>query len=319
MVACLAVADSAYAYSQFTADGGTRLHWTPARVRWMVTDRGAPGVTQSQLQAALARAFQTWQDVPTASVAFEFAGFTSADPGEDDNLSVVGFQDHPELERVLGATSFVFDEDTGELVEADIYFNSQFEWSTAASGDASRFDLESVALHEIGHFLGLGHSGIGETEMRPDGGRRVLGSAAVMFPIALGRGSIADRMLQPDDIAGVSDLYPDGNFTATTGGVHGRVRHGTAGARGAHVIAFDLRTQVLVGGFATGAGGEFQILGLKPGAYVLRVEPLDDADVESFFSSENIDVDFQVTYYQRVVAVPAGGVGPAVDVAVRPK
>jgi len=319
IVACLAVADSAHAYSQFTSGGGTRLHWGSARVRWTVTDRAAPGVTPAQLQAALARAFKTWEDVPTASVTFEFAGFTSADPGEDDNVSVLGFQDHAELERVLGATSFVFDEVTGEIVEADIYFNTQFEWSTAASGDASRFDLESVAVHEIGHLVGLGHSAIGETEVMPQGGRRVLGSAAVMFPISLGRGSIADRTLQPDDIAGVSDLYPAAGFDSSTGGVRGRVRKGGAPVIGAHIIAFNPRTGALVGGFALGADGDFQILGLAPGPYVLRVEPLDDADIDSFFDLPNVDIDFLVTYHPRLVAAPSGGVGDRADITVRSK
>ena len=87
---------------------------------------------------------------------------------------------------MLGATSFVVDTLTGEIVESDVFFNSIFTWSTAAAGDASRFDLQSVATHEIGHFVGLGHSAIGETEIRPDGGRRVLASGAVMFPDLVG-------------------------------------------------------------------------------------------------------------------------------------
>jgi hypothetical protein len=37
-----------------------------------------------------------------------------------------------------------------------------------------------------------------------------------MFPISLGRGCHKDRTLQPDDIAGVSDLYPAGGFRETT-------------------------------------------------------------------------------------------------------
>ena len=97
-------------------------------------------------------------------------------------------------------------------LESDIFFNSAFPWSVAPAGEAGRFDLESIALHEIGHFSGLGHSALGETELREGGGRRVLAAEAVMFPIAFTSGSIAARTLKADDIAGISDLYPDGGL-----------------------------------------------------------------------------------------------------------
>jgi hypothetical protein len=266
------------------------------------------------------RAFTTWEEVPSASIAFQFVGFTAAPPFEDDGLSVVGFEAHPEMERVLGATTFVVDMVTGEIVESDIFFNSAFDWSTASAGDVTRFDLESVAVHEVGHFLGLAHSALGETEPRmDDGGRRVLGSAAVMFPISLGRGAVVDRDLTPDDIAGVSDLYPDGDFRARTGAARGRVRLGGRGVLGAHVVAFNLQTGSLTGGFSVGADGEFEIAGLTPGAHVIRVEPLDDADIDSFFSGHGVEIDFQVTYHTRLFVAPAGGVGERFDVTVRPK
>lgn len=320
LVIVAAVGARAQAYSHFgTGVGTVRVHWDPPLVRWFATNRGVPGVTANEFQAALQRAFQTWQDVPTATLEFSFAGLTSLEPFEDDDLSVVGFQAHPEMDRVLGATTFVYDETNGELIEADIFFNSAFEWSTAAGGDPNRFDLESVAVHEIGHFLGLGHSAIGETEFRPEGGRRVLGSGAVMFPISLGRGSTTDRGLQPDDVAGISDLYPAAGFEDSTGGVHGRVRKGGTPVLGAHIIAFNIRTRTLVGGFSLGVDGDFQILGLTPGPYLLRVEPLDDADTDSFFDLENVDIDFQVTFYSRLVVAPSGGVGERADVTVRPK
>jgi hypothetical protein len=276
-------------------------------------------VSPQQLQSTLQRAFETWERVPTASIAFQFVGFTSATPGEDDDLSVLGFQDHPELERVLGFTTFLVDIFTGELVESDVVFNATFPWSVSSAADAGRFDLESVALHEIGHVAGLGHSAIGETEPRPDGGRRVLGSGAVMFPISFGRGNTADRELQPDDIAGLSDLYPDGDFEDRTGIARGRVLRGGRRVLGAHVIAYHLRTGELIAGFALGEGGEFRIAGLTPGPHVIRVEPLDDADIDSFFAAPDIDIDFQVTFYDRLYVAPAGGAGAQIDVMVRPK
>ena len=108
-------------------------------------------------------------------------------------------------------------------------------------------------------------------------------------------------------------------FDDSSGGVHGRVRRGTAAVVGAHVVVYNLRTRALVGGFSLGDEGEFQILGLAPGPYVVRVEPLDDADTESFFDIDSIDIDFQVTYYPRLVVAPSGGVGDSVTVTVRPK
>jgi hypothetical protein len=268
----------------------------------------------------MARAFATWEAVPTASITFQFAGFTGAEPFDDDEVSVLGFQAHPEMERVLGVTGFVIDTLTGEIVESDIFFNSAFTWSTAASGDANAFDLESVALHEIGHFIGLGHSALGETEVRPEGGRRVLGSGAVMFPISFGRGNTLDRELQPDDVAGASDLYPDNDFRRETGIARGRVLRNGNGVLGAHVVAFNVETGDLVGGLTLNSNGDFQIAGLTPGAHVIRVEPLDDADLESFFAPRTpVDLSFQVTVHDRLFIAPAGGTGEELTVNVRPK
>ena len=323
LIAVLTCPVQAYAYLHFNVMLGDRsvtLKWAGTPIRWFATDRGASGVSASAFQAAMARAFATWEDVPTASVTFQFVGFTGAEPFDDDDVSVLGFQAHPEMERVLGATGFVVDTLTGEIVESDIFFNSAFPWSTAAGGDPASFDLESVAVHEIGHFIGLGHSALGETEVRPEGGRRVLGSGSVMFPIAFGRGNTLDRELQPDDVAGVSDLYPDGGFRQRTGIARGRVVRNGTGVLGAHVAAFNPDTGALIGGFTLNRDGEFQIAGLSPGPHVIRVEPLDDADIESFFSARTpVDLSFQVTFHERLFVAPAGGAGESFRVTVRPK
>ena len=124
----------------------TTLKWPSSAVRWFARDRSAAGVSATAMQAATAAAFATWDAVPTATVAFSFVGFTGASPFADDGLSVIGFENVPEEDRVLGSTGFTIDTQTGQIVEADIFINSAFQWSTADGGDLSRFDLQSVQI-----------------------------------------------------------------------------------------------------------------------------------------------------------------------------
>lgn len=294
------------------------INWTGRPVRYFVSDRGGADVSAAQLRQAAERAFATWQAVPTASVTFEFAGFTRAEPLEEDGTNTLGFISRPELDRVLASTNFLIDTRNGDILESDIFFNSTFPWSVSESGEPGRFDLQSIALHEAGHFLGLAHSALGETELRPSGGRRVLAAEAVMFPIAFSPGNIQGRELMPDDIAGVSDLYPAGGFRQDTGSAQGRVTLDGRGIFGAHVTAYDLTTGRLVGGFTLEDDGAFVISGLRPGPHVLRVEPLDDGDVDSFFDeSADVELDFQPAFAARLVVVPRGGGSAKVEIAVR--
>ena len=297
------------------------LEWRQFPIRYFITNRDVDGVTAQQLSTAVQRAFLTWHAVPNTQTSSTFVGFTQATPTKGDDATVLGFESHPELDRVLAATVFDTDMTTGETVESDIFFNSSelFTWSTSDAGVSGRFDVESIALHEIGHLFGLSHSALGETELR-SGGRRVLGAEAVMFPIAFSAGDISDRRLKADDVAGFSDIYGNQTFQRQTGSVSGKVTKNGKGVLGAHVVAFNPSSGKLVGGFTLSDDGAFAIAGLEPGPQVLRAEPLDDADVSSFFdATTNIDAEFRVKFYEKVVIVPKGGGTRDIEIKVLPK
>ena len=324
VVATLCVGDAipALAYLKFGVSVGGRVvavKWARTPVKYFVSDRGVTGVSSNDLQAAVGRAFATWQAVPTASIAYQFVGFTAASAGQEDGQTTLGFVARPELNRVLASTSLLLDETTGEIVEADIFFNSAFRWSVAPGGDPNAFDVESIAVHEIGHLNGLGHSALGETEIRSDGGRRVIAAEAVMFPVAFAPGNVSMRTLKADDMAGMSSLYPGSGFDET-GSISGRVTRDGRGVFGAHVVAFDPATGLLVGQFTLDDQGRFTMAGLSPGPRVIRLEPLDDADVESFFDLPTpVDLDFRASFYDRLVVVPRGGDSGAIEIKVVPK
>jgi len=88
-----------------------------------------------------------------------------------------------------------------QIIECDMVFNDRdFDWSTSPSD--SEADIQSVALHELGHFLSLrdlyGDAGDGEYD------------AAKIMHGRYGLGSLT-RDLHPDDVAGIHWIYPPGS------------------------------------------------------------------------------------------------------------
>jgi len=291
------------------------LKWDTFPIRYFISNHGVPGVQATDLRDAVGRAFASWKAIPNTSISSQFAGFTQASPLGDDNMTVIGFANRPDLDRVLGSTSFTVDIVSGEIVDADIFLNSSFAWSVAPGGDPGAYDVESIALHEIGHLHGLVHSALGETQLMGGSNRLVLAAEATMFPVAFSAGSVNARTPRADDIAGISDLYGTSAFRQSTGSISGRVTRDGVGLFGAHVIAFSPQTGKLVAGFTLDDDGSFIIAGLDPGPQVIRAEPLDDADPDSFFDT-TVDVDFKPAFSTRLVVVPEGGTANDVEVKV---
>ena len=101
---------------------------------------------------------------------------------------------------------------TGEILDADMMVNDRLATllnaggpyencpdTGCAPGTASApgpADLRSILTHEVGHFIGVGHSNVIEATMHA----------------ATNRASVEKRTLEQDDIDAVCDIYPPGNL-----------------------------------------------------------------------------------------------------------
>lgn len=146
---------------------------------------GTSDITGTQERNAVRNAFNTWasvlcgvsfQELNTGPVDFEIGWFTG-NHGDGSPFDGVG--------NTL-AHAF-YPPPCGGSNAGEMHFDDAETWSLTGAG--STFDTETVALHEIGHLLGLDHSAV---------------SGSVMFPTYGG----VRRALTQDDIDGIRRLYP---------------------------------------------------------------------------------------------------------------
>ena len=102
------------------------------------------------VRTAIEEALSVWSDV--ADVTF----VETALPNQIDSLDIsFGSIDGPG--RAL-AQAYLPDDLNPDIIAGDIVFDSAEQWEIGNSQGSNAFDLKYVAVHEIGHALGLPHS-----------------------------------------------------------------------------------------------------------------------------------------------------------------
>ena len=197
-------ADRALDPGDLPADGGdvVQAEFVLAGWRWpdhaisfgyYVYTGGRPsGIGESAFVAAIDNAFGVWEDVSSTFIKAHRIGFgTARAPGAADGVVTVGFGT-----AVPGALAHATTWYGGSITtEFDVTLgDDRATWSTSPSG--GQVDVWATAAHEIGHGLGLGHTG---------------DSSATMYP-AIFIGSTHQRDPNGDDIGGLESLYPKGDM-----------------------------------------------------------------------------------------------------------
>ena len=138
--------------------------------------------------AAVRKAFKSW----AAAVPLTFTEVAlNASPDILIDWRPANDPDHSMVGGVLAHADFPpgCSIITNSLPKPVHFDDSEHTWSIGAVANA--FDVETVALHELGHIIGLAHSNV---------------AGSVMFP-SVSSGT-TKRVLTADDITGAQSLYP---------------------------------------------------------------------------------------------------------------
>ncbi len=297
----------------FTRSNATTVlpdHWNLAAfplvytVNPSVGSNFAPGTPPPQIVDA---SFATWTTAPNVALQISRGPDTNKTSAGFDGVNLICFvcsdsstfgSGTDTLAVTITTSADAPGEDTkhgnasafaGQILDADTLFNPAVQWSTGGTPIGNQQDLQTVATHEIGHFLGLDHSAV---------------VRAMMYPYA----PSVLTTLSYDDVAGISQLYPKSSPDVNTGSISGTIRFASgAGVFGAHVFA-DSNTGVVSFpanirkspiGTLTRPDGTYTINGVPADSYTLTVEPLDqpvtNSDVQDYpsaFGQPSVQTNF---------------------------
>ena len=184
----------------------TGATWNGA-LDWSLNRNGSSSIpTFSTVEQILLDSYDAWTAPSCSGFSYAYNGTsTRLSSNNGDNVTVHGFlsswpSSYGDRYSVIGITLAIYS--GSRMNEADVSFNEDIY--SFIQGSPSPFtyeaDLQSIATHEFGHSLGLGHTNVNGATMAP------------YYDNGTGQRSLAN-----DDSTGLCALYPGGGGSGTGG------------------------------------------------------------------------------------------------------
>lgn len=117
------------------------------------------GITRQTAQGAIDGAFSNLQAVGNG-ILFRNAGETNLSIPSNDGQNIIYWSNLPA--SYVGVT-YAWTDGQGRLQNADTVFNRRYTWNSTnyngqndCGGTKASFDIQNIATHEFGHWMGLG-------------------------------------------------------------------------------------------------------------------------------------------------------------------
>jgi len=161
-------------------------------IHWVSGDLPVIYVVDDGLDfGVIVKSFETWDDETSTELFFEgVQGEVTA--GFLDDTNALSYGDYYSA-GVIAVTYIWYYPDTGEIVEVDTLFDTDYTWGDATF-DPTVMDLQNIATHEFGHWLVLD-----DLYNRPARKQTMYGYSTY--------GETIKRTLESGDIAGIQEIY----------------------------------------------------------------------------------------------------------------
>ncbi|MBW2146046.1 MAG: hypothetical protein JRI22_03380 [Deltaproteobacteria bacterium] len=290
----------AMAHGPIAIINGEPVVWSNFPVTYNV-DLGTLGIFTNERATELTdNSFAAWNDVSTSSFAAVNGGHLSVDVTEmnydqfigsistfTDGINPVVFDTDGRIidlmfgggasSTVLGYAQPAFNPIERAFIEAEVVING------VPTTRFSPLEIMSTIVHELGHLAGLDHTQI-NGNLAFTGNRNDTAFIPTMYPTSTQNDEPLAE-LNPDDMAGLTLLYPNERASAEFGTLKGAVNRTTGEpVLGANVLARMVDNELMnafssVSDYRMQNTGEWEML-VFPGTYRLSIEPINSRFVE---------------------------------------